>query len=122
MFILQYQKSYLQILFCSLILCKAIYTYLYVYIERESSKSCLSSDQRFFSSTNRKLPGGNGMHVSTNVSLFRHTVDAPWYSTSNGQLMLMTSVAVTVLLVFIVSVSIFLCRRAKRTKTSMGPM
>lgn len=53
---------------------------------------------------------------------FRPTVDAPWYGTSDGQLMLMTSVAVAILLVFIVSVSVFLWRRAKRAKTAKGPM
>lgn len=62
------------------------------------------------------------MQAFPNVLLFCPTVDAPWYSTSNGQLMLMTSVAAAVLLVFIVSVSVFLCRRAKHAKIAKGPM
>lgn len=62
------------------------------------------------------------MHVSPHVLLICPTEDAPWYSTSNGQLMLMTSAAGAVLLVFIVSVSVFMCRRAKGRKTAKGPM
>ncbi|KAL7393928.1 hypothetical protein ABVT39_017923 [Epinephelus coioides] len=48
--------------------------------------------------------------------------DAPWYESSNGRLILMTSAAAVSLLVFIVSMSVFLCRRAKQTKTSKGPI
>ncbi|XP_041799018.1 peroxidasin [Chelmon rostratus] len=48
--------------------------------------------------------------------------DAPWYESSNGRLMLMTSAAAVSLLVFILSMSVFLCRRAKRGKTSKGPI
>ncbi|XP_076594140.1 B-cell receptor CD22 [Chaetodon auriga] len=48
--------------------------------------------------------------------------DAPWYETSNGRLILMTSAAAVSLLVFILSMSVFLCRRAKRTRTSKGPI
>lgn len=48
--------------------------------------------------------------------------DAPWYESSNGRLMLMTSAAAVSLVVFILSMSVFLCRRAKQTKTSKGPM
>ncbi|XP_035528410.1 hemicentin-2 [Morone saxatilis] len=48
--------------------------------------------------------------------------DAPWYESSNGRLMLMTSAAAVSLLVFILSMSVFLCRRAKQTKTSKGPI
>ncbi|XP_070823258.1 B-cell receptor CD22 [Chaetodon trifascialis] len=48
--------------------------------------------------------------------------DAPWYESSNGRLILMTSAAAVSLLVFILSMSVFLCRRAKRTRTSKGPI
>ncbi|XP_034466049.1 uncharacterized protein si:ch211-79k12.1 [Hippoglossus hippoglossus] len=48
--------------------------------------------------------------------------DAPWYESSNGRLILMTSAAAVALLVFILSVSVFLCRRAKHTKTIKGPI
>ncbi|XP_040900616.1 carcinoembryonic antigen-related cell adhesion molecule 18 [Toxotes jaculatrix] len=48
--------------------------------------------------------------------------NAPWYESSNGRLILMTSAAAVALLVFILSVSVFLCRRAKQTTTSKGPI
>ena len=48
--------------------------------------------------------------------------DASWYESSNGRLILMTSAAAVALLVFVLSVSVFLCRRAKQTKTSKGPI
>ncbi|XP_030013520.1 carcinoembryonic antigen-related cell adhesion molecule 18 [Sphaeramia orbicularis] len=49
--------------------------------------------------------------------------DAPWYKTSNGRLVLMTSgAAAAALLVFILFVSILQHRRAKQTKTSKGPI
>lgn len=62
------------------------------------------------------------MHVALHVWLICPTEDAPWYESSNGRLMLMTSAAAASLLVFILSMSIFLCRRAKQAKTSKGPM
>ncbi|XP_047453870.1 uncharacterized protein si:ch211-79k12.1 [Mugil cephalus] len=48
--------------------------------------------------------------------------DAGWYETSNGRLLLMTSAAAVSLVVFILSMSVFLCRRAKQNKTSKGPI
>uniref|UniRef100_A0A3Q0SFK2 Si:ch211-79k12.1 n=1 Tax=Amphilophus citrinellus TaxID=61819 RepID=A0A3Q0SFK2_AMPCI len=48
--------------------------------------------------------------------------DAHWYETSDGRLMLMTSAAAVALIVFILSMIVFLCRRAKQTKTSKGPI
>ncbi|KAM9852563.1 hemicentin-2 [Aulostomus maculatus] len=48
--------------------------------------------------------------------------DARWYESSNGRLLLMTSAAAASLLVFIVSMSVFLCRRAKQAKTNKGPI
>ncbi|KAK2844839.1 hypothetical protein Q5P01_011498 [Channa striata] len=48
--------------------------------------------------------------------------NAPWYESSNGRLILMTSAAGTAIMVFILSVTVFLCRRAKQSKTSKGPI
>ncbi|TKS82346.1 Peroxidasin [Collichthys lucidus] len=56
------------------------------------------------------------------ISITVLSADAPWYETSNGRLMLMTSAAAVSLLVFILSMTVFLCRRAKQTKTSKGPI
>lgn len=62
------------------------------------------------------------MHVSPHALMTCPTVDAPWYDTSNGQLVLMTAVVVATLLVFIVSVSVFLWHKTKCSKTAKGPM
>ncbi|KAG8009918.1 hypothetical protein GBF38_013996 [Nibea albiflora] len=56
------------------------------------------------------------------ISITVLSADAPWYESSNGRLMLMTSAAAVSLLVFILSMTVFLCRRAKQTKTSKGPI
>ncbi|XP_026227708.1 immunoglobulin domain-containing protein [Anabas testudineus] len=48
--------------------------------------------------------------------------NAPWYESSNGRLILMTSAVATALVVFVLSMSVFLCRRAKYAKTSKGPI
>ncbi|KAJ4922777.1 hypothetical protein JOQ06_022764 [Pogonophryne albipinna] len=48
--------------------------------------------------------------------------DARWYESSDGQLILMISAAAAALLVFLLSMSVFLCRRAKQAKTSKGPI
>ncbi|KAF3839360.1 hypothetical protein F7725_018077 [Dissostichus mawsoni] len=48
--------------------------------------------------------------------------DARWYESSDGQLILMISAAAVALLVFLLSMSVFLCRRAKQAKTSKGPI
>ncbi|XP_029361161.1 uncharacterized protein LOC115045551 [Echeneis naucrates] len=48
--------------------------------------------------------------------------DAAWYQSSNGQLILMTTAAAVALLVIIFSMSVFLCRWAKRARTSKGPI
>ncbi|XP_039974735.1 advanced glycosylation end product-specific receptor [Xiphias gladius] len=68
-------------------------------------------------------------HPSVESLSKKHTVritvlpeDAPWYESSNGRLILMTSASAVALLVFSLSVSVFLCRRAKQTKTSKGPI
>ncbi|KAM6967595.1 vascular endothelial growth factor receptor 2 [Aplochiton taeniatus] len=59
----------------------------------------------------------------------RHTVsitvlpeDAAWYESSNGRLALMTSAAGASLLVLILSMSVFICRRAKKLRTTKGPI
>lgn len=59
------------------------------------------------------------------IHVFLHvcpTEDAHWYETSDGRLMLMISAVAVALVVFILSMIVFLCRRAKETKTSKGPM
>ncbi|XP_053183934.1 carcinoembryonic antigen-related cell adhesion molecule 18 [Scomber japonicus] len=48
--------------------------------------------------------------------------DSPWYETTNGRLTLMTSAAAAALVVLVLSMSVFLCSRAKQTKTSKGPI
>lgn len=48
--------------------------------------------------------------------------NAPWYQTSDGRLMLMTLAAVGTCLVVILSVSVFFCRRARKIKSSKGPI
>ncbi|KAK5861900.1 hypothetical protein PBY51_017338 [Eleginops maclovinus] len=48
--------------------------------------------------------------------------DARWYESSNGRVLLMASAVAVSLLVFILSMSVFLCRRAKRVRTSKGPI
>ncbi|XP_056157727.1 uncharacterized protein si:ch211-79k12.1 [Lampris incognitus] len=48
--------------------------------------------------------------------------DAAWYESSNGRLMLMTSAAATALLVLILTMSVFMCRRGKQVKSGKGPI
>uniref|UniRef100_A0A7N8YL54 Si:ch211-79k12.1 n=1 Tax=Mastacembelus armatus TaxID=205130 RepID=A0A7N8YL54_9TELE len=48
--------------------------------------------------------------------------DAAWYESTNGRFILMTLAVAVVLLVFIVSMTVFLCNRAKQTKTCKGPI
>jgi len=72
------------------------------------------------------LPGGGKLcrfgFYMIHISLHCPTEDAPWYVTTNGRLWLLTSAAAVALFVFILSVSVFVCRRAKRIRTSKGPM
>ncbi|XP_024917311.1 advanced glycosylation end product-specific receptor [Cynoglossus semilaevis] len=48
--------------------------------------------------------------------------DAPWYQSTDGRLILMTSASVAALLVLLLSMTVFLCRRAKRARTIKGPI
>ncbi|XP_028986037.1 uncharacterized protein si:ch211-79k12.1 [Betta splendens] len=48
--------------------------------------------------------------------------NAPWYQTSSGRLVLSTSLAAVALALFIITMTVFLCRRAKRARTSKGPI
>lgn len=48
--------------------------------------------------------------------------DAAWYESTNGRFILMTLAVAVVLLVFVVSMTVFLCNRSKQTKTSKGPI
>lgn len=56
------------------------------------------------------------------VSVIVLPEDAAWYETSYGRLVLMTSAAAASLLVLLVSMSVFLCRRAKQARSSKGPI
>ncbi|XP_042345969.1 hemicentin-2 [Plectropomus leopardus] len=67
-------------------------------------------------------PTVDSLSKKRTISIIVLPEDAPWYESSNGRLMLMTSAAAVSLLVFILSMSVFLCRRAKQAKTSKGPI
>ncbi|XP_022619995.1 uncharacterized protein LOC111235749 [Seriola dumerili] len=67
-------------------------------------------------------PSVESLSKKRTVSITILPEDAPWYESSNGRLILMTSAAAVALLVFILSVSVFLCRRAKQARTSKGPI
>ncbi|XP_070767816.1 B-cell receptor CD22 [Enoplosus armatus] len=67
-------------------------------------------------------PSVKSLSKRRTISITVLSEDAPWYESSNGRLMLMTSAAAVSLLVFILSMSVFLCRRAKQTKTRKGPI
>ncbi|XP_071324706.1 cell surface glycoprotein MUC18 [Trachinotus anak] len=67
-------------------------------------------------------PSVESLSKKRRVSITVLSENAPWYESTNGRLILMTSAAAVALLVFILSVSIFLCRRAKQARTSKGPI
>ncbi|KAG7216896.1 hypothetical protein INR49_001550 [Caranx melampygus] len=67
-------------------------------------------------------PSVESLNKKRTVSITVLPEDAPWYESSNGRLILMTSAAAVALLVFILSMSVFLCRRAKQARTSKGPI
>ncbi|XP_068591475.1 CD166 antigen [Cebidichthys violaceus] len=67
-------------------------------------------------------PSVESLSKKRTISITVLSKDARWYESSNGRLMLMTSAAALSLLVFILSMSVFLCRRAKRAKTCKGPI
>ncbi|XP_068426633.1 CD166 antigen [Clinocottus analis] len=67
-------------------------------------------------------PSVESLSKKRTISITVLSKDARWYESSNGRFMLMTSAAAVSLLVFILSVSVFLCRRAKRAKTCKGPI
>ncbi|XP_030640412.1 carcinoembryonic antigen-related cell adhesion molecule 18 [Chanos chanos] len=80
----------------------------------------------------RELDGGKytctARHPNVKSLLKSHTIsitvlpeDAPWYESTNGKIILMTSAAGLMLLVTVLSMTAFLCRRAKRRK-SKGPI
>ncbi|CAJ1062679.1 uncharacterized protein si:ch211-79k12.1 [Xyrichtys novacula] len=67
-------------------------------------------------------PSVESLSKSRTINISVLPADSPWYASSNGRLMLMTSAAAVSLLVLILSMSVFLCRRAKQAKTSKGPI
>ncbi|KAM8846962.1 leucine-rich repeats and immunoglobulin-like domains protein 2 [Synchiropus picturatus] len=48
--------------------------------------------------------------------------DAPWYQSSDGRLVLVTSGGAVLLLVILSVISVVVCRRVKKAKTSKGPI
>ncbi|XP_041648869.1 uncharacterized protein si:ch211-79k12.1 [Cheilinus undulatus] len=67
-------------------------------------------------------PSVEALSKKRTISITVLPADSPWYASSNGRLVLMTSAAAVSLLVLILSMSVFLCRRAKQAKTSKGPI
>ncbi|XP_017270750.1 uncharacterized protein si:ch211-79k12.1 [Kryptolebias marmoratus] len=69
-----------------------------------------------------KHPSVESLNKKRTVTITVLPEDAAWYETTNGRLWLTTSAAAVSLLVFILSLTVFLCRRAKRVRTSKGPI
>ncbi|KAM9724432.1 uncharacterized protein ACNS7B_019494 [Menidia menidia] len=67
-------------------------------------------------------PSVESLIKQSTISITVLPEDAPWYATTNGRLWLMTLAAAGALFVFILSVSAFLCRRAKQIRTRKGPI
>lgn len=67
-------------------------------------------------------PSVESLNKRRTISITVLPEDAHWYETSDGRLMLMISAVAVALVVFILSMIVFLCRRAKETKTSKGPI
>ncbi|XP_022048081.1 carcinoembryonic antigen-related cell adhesion molecule 18 [Acanthochromis polyacanthus] len=67
-------------------------------------------------------PSVESLSKKRTISITVLPENAPWYETSNGRLILMTSAAAVSLVVFILSVSVFICRRIKQAKTGKGPI
>ncbi|XP_038163009.1 uncharacterized protein si:ch211-79k12.1 [Cyprinodon tularosa] len=67
-------------------------------------------------------PSVKSLSRKRTISITLLTEDAAWYETTNGRLWLMLSAGAASLVVFIISVSVFLCRRAKSVRTSKGPI
>lgn len=69
------------------------------------------------------LPGGSqSVRRTSRVTFMCPAEDARWYESSNGRLVLMTSTAALSLLVLVLSMTAFLCQRARRAKACKGPM
>ncbi|XP_028836838.1 uncharacterized protein LOC114790716 [Denticeps clupeoides] len=68
-----------------------------------------------------KHPSVSSLLKTRTVSIVVLSADAPWYETTSGQIMLMTSASGLALLVAVLSMTVFLCRRA-RQKKSKGPI
>uniref|UniRef100_A0A3P8SCM7 Si:ch211-79k12.1 n=1 Tax=Amphiprion percula TaxID=161767 RepID=A0A3P8SCM7_AMPPE len=67
-------------------------------------------------------PSVESLSKKRTISITVLPEDAPWYETSNGRLILMTSAAAVALVTAILSVGVFICRRTKQAKTSKGPI
>ncbi|XP_037310928.2 uncharacterized protein si:ch211-79k12.1 [Pungitius pungitius] len=69
-----------------------------------------------------KHPSVESLSKKSTISISVLSKDARWYESSNGRLVLMTSAAVLSLLVLVLSMSAFLCRRARLAKACKGPI
>ncbi|KAL6109781.1 uncharacterized protein ACO6RY_12838 [Pungitius sinensis] len=69
-----------------------------------------------------KHPSVESLSKKGTVSIRVLSKDARWYESSNGRLVLMTSAAAISLLALVLSMSAFLCRRARRANTCKGPI
>ncbi|KAM8869357.1 cell surface glycoprotein MUC18 [Spinachia spinachia] len=69
-----------------------------------------------------KHPSVESLSKKRSISITVLSKDARWYESSNGRLLLMTSTAAASLLVFVVSMSVLLWRRAQSAKTCKGPI
>lgn len=67
-------------------------------------------------------PSVDSFSKKRTISITVLSENAAWYESTNGHLILMTLAAVVALLVFILSMTVFLCRRAKQAKTHKGPI
>ncbi|XP_037532783.1 uncharacterized protein si:ch211-79k12.1 [Nematolebias whitei] len=67
-------------------------------------------------------PSVKSLNKKRTISISLLPEDVAWFKTTVGHLWLTTSAAAVSLLVFILSLTAFLCRRAKRIRTSKGPI
>ncbi|XP_029928778.1 uncharacterized protein LOC115374146 [Myripristis murdjan] len=67
-------------------------------------------------------PSVSSLTKKRTISITVLPEDAPWYESTNMQITLITAAVALTLLVLMVFMTVFLCRRAKQAKTSKGPI
>ncbi|KAM7421227.1 hypothetical protein PAMA_015397 [Pampus argenteus] len=67
-------------------------------------------------------PSVESLSKKRTISITVLPEDAPWYESTNGRLTLMGLAVAVALLVLILSMSVFLCRRVKQAQTRKGPI